>query len=158
MRPTTSPGIRYSAAVGLESERTGTQRLHVVAEVRGDGLTPEELSRIALDVTQAVRQRNGLRPARVLLVKPQTIPKTSSGKIQRAALAAMVAEGASRTGSSTTPERPGTSRTRFPTAGDRARRLRPRGRAGRSRRSGSTTAWWDSGTRSAAPGRRSTFS
>src|SRR5438132_554026 len=25
------PGIRYSAAVGIESERTGTQRLHVVA-------------------------------------------------------------------------------------------------------------------------------
>ena len=82
-------GVRYSAAVGLESERTGTQRLHVVAEVRGDTVSPEELSRIAQDVAQAVRQRNGLRPARVLLVKPQTIPKTSSGKIQRAALAAM---------------------------------------------------------------------
>ena len=65
----------------------------MVAEVRGDGLAPQELSRIAHDVTQAVRQRSGLRPARVLLVRPQTIPKTSSGKIQRAALAAMVAEG-----------------------------------------------------------------
>jgi acyl-CoA synthetase (AMP-forming)/AMP-acid ligase II len=85
-------GVRYSAAVGLESERTGTQRLHVIVEVRGDTVSPEELSRIAQDVAQAVRQRNGLRPARVLLVKPQTIPKTSSGKIQRAALAAMVAE------------------------------------------------------------------
>jgi acyl-CoA synthetase (AMP-forming)/AMP-acid ligase II len=85
-------GVRYSAAVGLESERTGTQRLHVIAEVRGDTMSREELSRIAQDVAQAVRQRNGLRPARVLLVKPQTIPKTSSGKIQRAALAAMVAE------------------------------------------------------------------
>jgi acyl-CoA synthetase (AMP-forming)/AMP-acid ligase II len=86
-------GVRYSAAIGLESERTGTQRLHVVAEVRGDGLPPADLSRIAHDVAQAVRQRSGLRPARVLLVRPQTIPKTSSGKIQRAALAAMVAEG-----------------------------------------------------------------
>jgi acyl-CoA synthetase (AMP-forming)/AMP-acid ligase II len=85
-------GVRYSAAIGLESERTGTQRLHVIAEVRGETMSPDELSRIAQDVTQAVRQRNGLRPARVLLVKPQTIPKTSSGKIQRAALAAMVAE------------------------------------------------------------------
>ncbi len=87
------PGVRYSAAIGIESERTGTQRLHVVAEVRGDGLRPEELARIAHDVTQAVHRRNGLRPARVLLVRPQTIPKTSSGKIQRAALGAMVAEG-----------------------------------------------------------------
>jgi acyl-CoA synthetase (AMP-forming)/AMP-acid ligase II len=92
-------GIRYSAAIGTESERTGTQRLHVVAEVRGDGLTPEELSRIAHDITQAVHRQCGLRPARVLLVQPQTIPKTSSGKIQRSALAAMVADGrvASRT-------------------------------------------------------------
>jgi acyl-CoA synthetase (AMP-forming)/AMP-acid ligase II len=86
-------GVRYSAAIGIESERTGTQRLHVIAEVRGDGLASDDLSRIAHDVTQAVRQRSGLRPARVLLVRPQTIPKTSSGKIQRAALAAMVAEG-----------------------------------------------------------------
>jgi fatty-acyl-CoA synthase len=72
-------GVRVSAAIGLESERTGTQRLHVVVEVRADGLTPEELSRIAHDVTQAVRRRSGLRPARVLRVPPQTIPKTSSG-------------------------------------------------------------------------------
>ena len=86
-------GIRYSAAIGIESERTGTQRLHVVAEVRADDLAPADLSRIAHDVTQAVRQRSGLRPARVLLVRPQTIPKTSSGKIQRSALATMVAAG-----------------------------------------------------------------
>jgi acyl-CoA synthetase (AMP-forming)/AMP-acid ligase II len=86
-------GVRYSAAIGVESERTGTQRLHVVAEVRGDDLGSEDLSRIAHDVTQAVRRRSGLRPARVFLVRPQTIPKTSSGKIQRSALAAMVAEG-----------------------------------------------------------------
>ena len=31
------PGVRYSAAVGIDSERTGTQRLHVVAEVRERG-------------------------------------------------------------------------------------------------------------------------
>ena len=31
---TTCRGVRYSAAVGIDSERTGTQRLHVVAEVR----------------------------------------------------------------------------------------------------------------------------
>jgi acyl-CoA synthetase (AMP-forming)/AMP-acid ligase II len=86
-------GVRYSAAIGVESERTGTQRLHVVAEVRGDDLGSEDLSRIAHDVTQAVRRRSGLRPARVFLVRPHTIPKTSSGKIQRSALAAMVAEG-----------------------------------------------------------------
>jgi acyl-CoA synthetase (AMP-forming)/AMP-acid ligase II len=87
------PGIRYSAAVGVESERTGTQRLHVVAEVRGDDLPPSELARLARGITAEVHRHRGLRPARVLLVRSQTIPKTSSGKIQRAALAAQVADG-----------------------------------------------------------------
>jgi acyl-CoA synthetase (AMP-forming)/AMP-acid ligase II len=85
------PGVRYSAVVGVESERAGTQRLHVVAEVRSDTLAPEELSRLAHDITAEVHRRRGLRPARVLLVRAQTIPKTSSGKIQRSALATQVA-------------------------------------------------------------------
>jgi acyl-CoA synthetase (AMP-forming)/AMP-acid ligase II len=87
------PGIRYSAAVGVESERTGTQRLHVVAELRSDTLGPAELAEVARTITAAIHRRQGLRPARVLLVRAQTIPKTSSGKIQRAALAARVASG-----------------------------------------------------------------
>jgi acyl-CoA synthetase (AMP-forming)/AMP-acid ligase II len=87
------PGIRYSAAVGIEDERTGTQRLHVVAEVRGEAPTAEDLAGIARAITLAVRRRSGVRPARVLLVRAHTIPKTSSGKIQHAALAAMVAGG-----------------------------------------------------------------
>jgi len=85
------PGIRYSAAIGVESERTGTQRLHVVAELRSDTLSVEELSRLARGISAEVHRHRGLRPARVLLVRAQTIPKTSSGKIQRSALAAQVA-------------------------------------------------------------------
>jgi long chain fatty acid CoA FadD26 len=87
------PGIRYSAAIGIESERTGTQRLHVVAELRSDTLAPAELADLAHSITVAVHRRHGLRPARVLLVRAQTIPKTSSGKIQRAALVTRVAGG-----------------------------------------------------------------
>jgi acyl-CoA synthetase (AMP-forming)/AMP-acid ligase II len=88
------PGIRYSAAIGLESERTGTQRLHVVAEVRGDEAPADELARLARSITAEVHRRRRLRPARVLLVRPGSIPKTSSGKLQRAALAAQVGAGA----------------------------------------------------------------
>jgi hypothetical protein len=40
-------GIRYSAAIGLASERTGTQRLHVVAEVRSESPPREELAGLA---------------------------------------------------------------------------------------------------------------
>jgi acyl-CoA synthetase (AMP-forming)/AMP-acid ligase II len=87
------PGIRYSAAVGIDSARTGTQRLHVVAEVRSDTAERDALARLAREITREIRRRRGLRPARVLLVSAHTIPKTSSGKIRRAALAREVAEG-----------------------------------------------------------------
>jgi acyl-CoA synthetase (AMP-forming)/AMP-acid ligase II len=86
-------GIRYSAAVGIDSERLGTQRLYVVAEVRDPAAGHEIFSRLAREIVQRVHQGRGHRPARVLLVKPQTIPKTSSGKIQRSRLAQMIAAG-----------------------------------------------------------------
>jgi acyl-CoA synthetase (AMP-forming)/AMP-acid ligase II len=85
------PGVRYSAAVGLDSARTGSQRLHVVAEVRGDGGDRESLSALVREIVQRVHHARGHRPAKVLLVRPSTIPKTSSGKIQRARLVEMIA-------------------------------------------------------------------
>jgi acyl-CoA synthetase (AMP-forming)/AMP-acid ligase II len=40
---------------------------------------------------QRVHHGRGHRPAKVLLVQPSTIPKTSSGKIQRSRLGQMIA-------------------------------------------------------------------
>ena len=85
------PGVRYSAAVGVESARTGTQRLHVVAEVREQAADSDAHSRLVREIVQRVREGRGHRPARVLLVLPSTIPKTSSGKIQRSRLGEMIA-------------------------------------------------------------------
>jgi len=86
------PGVRYSAAVGIEHERTGTQRLHVVAELREPSAPEEALSQLVREIVQRVHRGRGHRPARVLLVTPSTIPKTSSGKIQRSRLAMMIAK------------------------------------------------------------------
>jgi acyl-CoA synthetase (AMP-forming)/AMP-acid ligase II len=90
------PGVRYSAAVGIDSERTGTQRLYVVAEVRDESAAPEALHRITREIVTRVHAARGHRPARVLLVRAGTIPKTSSGKIQRTRLGEMVNEPALR--------------------------------------------------------------
>ena len=84
------PGVRYSAAVGLDSERTGTQRLHVVAEVRSEASTEGEYHALVREIVQRVHGARGHRPSRVLLVRSGTIPKTSSGKIQRSRLAQMI--------------------------------------------------------------------
>jgi len=89
----TVPGVRYSAAVGLDSERTGTQRLWVVAELRDESLPAAERARITHDIAARAHTARGHRPARVVLVRASTIPKTSSGKIQRSRLAQMLAQG-----------------------------------------------------------------
>ena len=85
------PGVRYSAAVGIESERTGSQRLHVVAEVREPAADAAAMSQLVREIVQRVYHGRGHRPAKVLLVQPSTIPKTSSGKIQRSRLRQMIA-------------------------------------------------------------------
>jgi acyl-CoA synthetase (AMP-forming)/AMP-acid ligase II len=87
------PGVRYSAAVGVDSERTGTQRLYVVAEIRDEGAAADALMRLTRDIVAHVHRSRGHRPSRVLLVRAGTIPKTSSGKIQRSRLAEMVRTG-----------------------------------------------------------------
>jgi len=86
-------GVRYSAAVATESERTGTQRLHVVAEIRDEGGDPDAHRRLAAEIVRCVHRGRGHRPARVLLVRPGAIPKTSSGKIQRSRLTQMLLAG-----------------------------------------------------------------
>src|SRR5438094_7089957 len=87
------PGIRYSAAVGVDSERTGTQRLYVVAGLRDAAADTAAGQTIAREIVQRVHRGRGHRPARVLLVQPSTIPKTSSGKIQRSRLVEMIQAG-----------------------------------------------------------------
>jgi acyl-CoA synthetase (AMP-forming)/AMP-acid ligase II len=84
------PGVRYSAALGVDSERTGTQRLYVVAEVRDESAGPDVQRRLVGEIVRRVHEGRGHRPARVLLVRSGTIPKTSSGKIQRSRLGEML--------------------------------------------------------------------
>jgi len=88
------PGVRYAAAIGLDSERAGTQRLHVVAEVRSETASREDCHGLVREIVSRVHKTLGHRPARVLLVRASTIPKTSSGKIQRSRLVQMLREGA----------------------------------------------------------------
>jgi acyl-CoA synthetase (AMP-forming)/AMP-acid ligase II len=87
------PGIRYSAAIGVDSERTGSQRLFVVAETRTDDESDETWHELARTIVARVHEARGHRPARVLLVRSGTIPKTSSGKIQRSRLVQMIQAG-----------------------------------------------------------------
>jgi acyl carrier protein len=76
-------GVRRGciAAFGALDEESGTERLVVAAETRAT--RPEELARIEADVIQKIDSVLGIPPDHVVLVRPQAIPKTSSGKIRR---------------------------------------------------------------------------
>ena len=87
------PGVRYSVALGVDSERTGSQRLYVVAEVRDESPGGDVHHRLVGEIVRRVHEGRGHRPARVLLVRSGTIPKTSSGKIQRSRLGEMLESG-----------------------------------------------------------------
>lgn len=76
-------GIRRGcvAAFGAVDAQTGTERIVVVAETRSEN--DAERTRMTENVMTAVTEAVGVPPDEVVLAKPQTIPKTSSGKIRR---------------------------------------------------------------------------
>ena len=80
----------YAAGGGVLRARPATPGLPGVAVGRAQPGDGDALSRLVREIVQRVREQRGHRPARVLLVRPSTIPKTSSGKIQRSRLVEMI--------------------------------------------------------------------
>ena len=74
-------------AFGTEG-RQGAQNIIVVAEARADDLVG-----VAKAITSAVTDAVGIPPKQVVLVQPGTVPKTSSGKLQRSACRVQFLEG-----------------------------------------------------------------
>jgi acyl carrier protein len=76
-------GVRRGcvAAFGSRDPDSGTERLVVVAETRATA--EDELGRIEADVVARIAAVLGIPPDRVELIAPNSIPKTSSGKIRR---------------------------------------------------------------------------
>ncbi len=77
-------GIRYSAAVGIDTGGLAGEQLFIFAETR---LSPEkaagkEGAAQSREIVSAVRERLGFRPGRVYLVTKHTIPFTYNGKIR----------------------------------------------------------------------------
>jgi 1-acyl-sn-glycerol-3-phosphate acyltransferase len=87
-------GIRKGCvvALGVAHPTLGTESLVVVAETRARD--PEARDRIAAAVTDRVSAAVGVPPDLVALVPPGAIPKTSSGKIRRAATRELYLDGA----------------------------------------------------------------
>jgi acyl-CoA synthetase (AMP-forming)/AMP-acid ligase II len=89
-------GVRYSAAVGIDRGRVEGEQAYVFVEVRKQEDIVEWGYELILQIVQAIHNRLGIRPARVYLVKPRTIPKTHNGKIQHVRLREMYLNGTLR--------------------------------------------------------------
>jgi fatty-acyl-CoA synthase len=75
------PGVRTGCVVafGAPDERSGTERFIIAVEARNFA----DQKRIVAEVTREIDQAIGMPPDRVELLRPHSIPKTSSGKLRR---------------------------------------------------------------------------
>ena len=87
-------GIRRGCVVafGVPNAALGTEGLVVVAETRVEGDAARE--RLAGAVTERVAEAVDVPPDQVILVPPGAVPKTSSGKVRRAATREQYLQGA----------------------------------------------------------------
>jgi fatty-acyl-CoA synthase len=76
-------GIRKGCVVafGVKGRETGTEKLVIVAESREQ--QAEKLAAVVAAINEQVTRGLGLPPDRVELIRPGSIPKTSSGKLRR---------------------------------------------------------------------------
>ena len=86
-------GVRKGCVAAFPStdERTGTERLIVLAETR---LTdPAQQDDLARQITNASTELLDLPPDDVVIAPPHTVPKTSSGKVRRSSARALYEAG-----------------------------------------------------------------
>ena len=79
--------VRRAAAVGIDRGGTEGEQMWIFVEAKGDrAKDPEAYDDMVIDVVSAVHGRLGMRPGRVYLLKPRSIPMSANGKLQHAKL------------------------------------------------------------------------
>lgn len=90
-----TPGVRFSAAVGVDRGGMEGEQVYVFAEIR-DSIPASQYHEMALQMVADFHIHMGFRPARVYLLKPRGIPLTHNGKIQHVRLREMYLDGSLR--------------------------------------------------------------
>ena len=117
------PAIRRHGSAAFSVEVDGRESLVVVAELEREYRTedPARLEAVTRAVRRAIAEEHDLTVEDLVLIRPASIPKTSSGKVQRAACRASLLAGrfaglilsrSTLTGRSTDPGRSGNGKER----------------------------------------------
>ncbi|MDZ7963840.1 MAG: aminotransferase class I/II-fold pyridoxal phosphate-dependent enzyme [Nostoc sp. DedSLP03] len=77
------PGLAFHGSAAFTVEMAGSDCLIVVSEVKRTYLRNLNVDEVVKVIRKEVLREHDLQVYRVLLLKPGTLPKTSSGKIQR---------------------------------------------------------------------------
>ena len=86
--------VRRAAAVGIDRQRLEGEQIYIFAEVRPSAVdTADKCEDVVRSIVGAVFRQLGLRPGRVYLVRPKTIPLTHNGKVQNDRLRRLYLEG-----------------------------------------------------------------
>lgn len=83
------PEVRHVAAVGVDRRGAGEQLYLFVELWRHHAPDEAHSQRLIADIVQRIYGRFGLRPGRVYLLKPKTLPFTPNGKLQHQKLKMM---------------------------------------------------------------------
>lgn len=87
-----SCGIRPAGCVAISSSGDATEELLVVAEIERTHLK-DNLEAAAKNVQSALVQEHEIRARQIVFVKPGSLPKTTSGKVQRQLTKSLFFEG-----------------------------------------------------------------
>ncbi|MEH2207716.1 MAG: aminotransferase class I/II-fold pyridoxal phosphate-dependent enzyme [Nostoc sp.] len=77
------PGLAFHSSAAFTVEMDGSDCLIVVSEVKRTYLRNLNVDEVVKAIRKEVLREHDLQVYRILLLKPGTLPKTSSGKIQR---------------------------------------------------------------------------
>ena len=89
------PGIRFSAAIGVDKGGAEGEQVYVFAEIR-ENIPAEDYHKMAVKIMSDFFAHMGFRPARVYLLSPRVIPLTDNGKIQHLRLREIYLDGSLR--------------------------------------------------------------
>jgi acyl-CoA synthetase (AMP-forming)/AMP-acid ligase II len=89
--------VRRAAAVGIDRGGTEGEQMWVFVEPNVEkAKATEAYDEMVIEVVSAIHGRLGMRPGRVYLLEPRTIPMTANGKLKHAALRESYLDGSLR--------------------------------------------------------------